>query len=297
LFSLIGLAGRAHRYAELSSHFRLQYLIIASVCLIALAVFRSWRWVMASAFCLLLNAALVVPWYLSPTGTAQPQAYNFRVLLANVLYSNRNYRALLELVKTENPDLIVLQEATPKWVAATQELKTAYLYFLLGDDATIGGVACYSRCEMEEARLSPELRHSVAGPVIRLNFRGRAVSIIAIHPPPPVTRDEFAVRNVMLVAAAEAARQLPPPTVLIGDLNSTMWSPYFSRLLRDSGLKNARQGFGVLPTWPMFLPPMIIPIDHCLVSDEVFVVNCRTGSRIGSDHLPLIVDLALPNDN
>ena len=42
------------------------------------------------------------------------------------------------------------------------------------------------------------------------------------------------------------------------------------------------------------LPPLGIPIDQCLVSRGIQVANVRTGNDVGSDHLPLIVDLAIP---
>lgn len=35
------------------------------------------------------------------------------------------------------------------------------------------------------------------------------------------------------------------------------------------------------------------PIDHCLVSSEFTVKNIKTGNDIGSDHLPLIIELSL----
>jgi len=36
-----------------------------------------------------------------------------------------------------------------------------------------------------------------------------------------------------------------------------------------------------------------IPLDNCLVSEEVAVAGRRVGPDIGSDHLPLVVDFAL----
>ncbi len=36
-----------------------------------------------------------------------------------------------------------------------------------------------------------------------------------------------------------------------------------------------------------------LPLDHCLVSDEILVANRRVGPFVGSDHFPVVVDLVL----
>jgi endonuclease/exonuclease/phosphatase (EEP) superfamily protein YafD len=81
--------------------------------------------------------------------------------------------------------------------------------------------------------------------------------------------------------------------VVLGDLNITAFSPHFQSLLAQSGLRSAVPGMQWLPTWPTFLPIAGIQIDHALVSPGITVRGVERGPRVGSDHWPLVVDLAL----
>jgi endonuclease/exonuclease/phosphatase (EEP) superfamily protein YafD len=48
-----------------------------------------------------------------------------------------------------------------------------------------------------------------------------------------------------------------------------------------------------LPTWPADTSYARIAIDHLLVSDGIVVFDLHRGPDVGSDHLPLIVDIGL----
>nr|WP_094673053.1 hypothetical protein [Hydrocoleum sp. CS-953] len=78
---------------------------------------------------------------------------------------------------------------------------------------------------------------------------------------------------------------------MAGDLNTTMWSPYYQKLEQKTGLRNSRLGFGILPSWPAkgFSHSIVfyilsrffqIPIDHCLISSEIKVVNVETKANL-----------------
>jgi endonuclease/exonuclease/phosphatase (EEP) superfamily protein YafD len=102
------------------------------------------------------------------------------------------------------------------------------------------------------------------------------------------------LRNGQLRAIAARAKKSNAPVIVLGDLNFTPWSPYFRELLRDGGLRNTSQGHGLHASWPALLPMGRIPLDHCLVSPEIRVSNKQVGPYIGSDHLPVMVEVLVP---
>jgi endonuclease/exonuclease/phosphatase (EEP) superfamily protein YafD len=94
-----------------------------------------------------------------------------------------------------------------------------------------------------------------------------------------------------LPALAAPIGRTPGSRIVIGDMNTTDGSPLFSDFVLATGLRDSRLGFGRQPSWPTF-SPYRIALEHAFVSDDLAVVARRLGPSIGSDHLPLIIDLA-----
>jgi endonuclease/exonuclease/phosphatase (EEP) superfamily protein YafD len=283
---------------ELLSHFQVQYLVAAAVCVAVLAGLRRWRWCLAAAACAVVAATAVAP-FQSGGNTAHAAAGDgdrtLRLLLANVLARNRQHEQLLDLVAEAEADVLVLQEVDERWMTALEALRRDYPHTIERPRHDAFGIAVLSRIPLEHAEcrdLGPAGRPTA---VVRLNVDGAPISIVATHPMHPLSPGTFAARNDQLEAVAAFVGDLDGPVVLIGDLNVTMWSPWYRRVRTRGGLTNARRGFGVLASWPTSLPAILrLPIDHCLVSDELAVIDCRLGPEFGSDHLPLIVDVAVP---
>ena len=122
---------------------------------------------------------------------------------------------------------------------------------------------------------------------------GRRLQLVGTHPMIPLGQRNYAARNTQLATVGDLLRRGDGARLHVGDLNASLWDLNYRTLEARTGLRNVRRGFGILPTWPTFLPFAMIPIDHVLVSGEVGVVDVRTGARIGSDHLPLVVTLTL----
>ena len=97
------------------------------------------------------------------------------------------------------------------------------------------------------------------------------------------------LRDDQLDAVAATAAAADLPVVVAGDLNATGWSPILRRLQRDGGLRLSTRGW--VPTWPVGMPVLWVPLDHVLHSAAIGVVRCVRSNDIGSDHYPLVVDL------
>jgi endonuclease/exonuclease/phosphatase (EEP) superfamily protein YafD len=288
---MAGYLGTLEWRFELASHFKLQYLFGSLAFGLLFAVLKQWRWVVAAALCALISGFSVVPWYFpnSQPGSGQ----RVRLLLSNVYVGNSRYDALTDLIRAENPDLLFIQEVTPPWAKQLERIRNQYPHGVIRGAEDEGGIASLSRLPLVQAGDAGIGDYNGPSLELRLNIGARLVHIINTHTPPPMGKRNAQRRNEHFEVIADRLRDLPAPKILIGDLNATMWSPYFKRLVERTELVNVREGFGVLPTWPTFLPLMKIPIDHCLVSRDIRVVGVRTGAHIGSDHLPLIVDLEL----
>ena len=251
---------------------------------------RTWSIIMLAVTA--INVWPVAPWYLIDTQPDKTAGSHIKLLHANAYSGNDNTQALLDLVAAENPDIIFLQEFTARWKAAVAPLADDYPYGgQLARESNFGIAVLSQKPVLTSAIQSPPLGLETL--IVGKEVGDRHITIVSTHPMPPLGRDGFEARNEQLDHIAEEMNSIDAPRILIGDLNSSMWAHHYAELVESTGLTNARAGFGVLPTWPTNIPIAMIPIDHCLVSEDVTVLDMRTGPDIGSDHLPLIVELGL----
>jgi endonuclease/exonuclease/phosphatase (EEP) superfamily protein YafD len=278
-------------FVELFSHFRLQYLVVSLLLLILLALRRQALYSLLLALAVALNASYVLPWYAGSEAAAA--SGELKVLYTNVLASNREHDRLLALLRHEQPDIVALLEISAQWLGALQVLEEDFPHSYTVPREDNFGMGVWSRLPLSAATHidSPPLGYPTI--LARINVDGATVRLIATHPMIPVGADNFAARNQQLQSIEDMVSATDDNVILIGDLNASIWDRHYRDFEDATGLRNARRGYGILPTWPTFMPPAMIPIDHVLVSDRIGITDIRTGPRIGSDHLPLVVTVAL----
>jgi endonuclease/exonuclease/phosphatase (EEP) superfamily protein YafD len=270
-----------------------------AVAFLAVAALLTWqRRLVATIACLGLASlaiAPVIPWYVgaeAPADDASPPWV--RLLVSNVHHSNRDHARLLELVERENPDVVGLLEVNARWLRELAPLRARYPHHYEVPGELHVGLALYSRLPLEDAH---ELRLPGGGsmPAIAatLEAPGGDVEIVLAHPMSPVGAQYIRQRNVQIAALAKHAAAAQAPLVLAGDLNLTMWNDAYRPLVEVAGLRNAREGHGIGPTWPA-LGPIGVPIDHIVATRDVRLRNFRVLPGIGSDHYPLTTEFSTP---
>jgi endonuclease/exonuclease/phosphatase (EEP) superfamily protein YafD len=293
LLSVVGYAGEFYYLLELPSHFKVQYFVVGCCALFFFSFSHKPGWAAFSLICVMLNLMVILPWYLpAPSAGVAPQQ-ELRVLLANVNVKNRSFEAAIALIEKEQPDLVAIVETNHDWLQALKAIQPILPYALFSPQAESFGIALYSKFPLEAIDVAAPNEFKDFHVLAEVNIAGKRVTAIALHPPPPKGTALTQIRNQELENIADVVRSLQTPVIALGDLNTTLWSPFYQKFINQTHLHNGRQGFGILPTWPSIVPPLYIPIDHCLVSSNVQVIRTRTGQFIGSDHLPIVTDLGL----
>lgn len=291
LLSLIGYLGQFNYLFDLAAHFKLQYLIATLIALLWLTLMRRKNWIVLGVACTVLNLWAIVPWYLPSFQPLIATTQSLRVLSVNVNIDNQNTAPTLELIRKEQPDIVAIVETNQRWLNAMRTVDDILPYSLQSPQAKAFGIALYSKfpLTLEPVRTfdAPKDFHLVA----KINQANKQVIVVALHPPPPRDATLFEQRNRELIEIGNYIKTLKQPVIALGDLNITLWSPNYQAFADHSNLRNTRKGFGILPSWTIRLPVLLIPIDHVLVSSQIRVTDTRIGPNVSSDHLPVIADL------
>jgi endonuclease/exonuclease/phosphatase (EEP) superfamily protein YafD len=281
------LLGRFDWRADLITHFLEPALAVTLIA--AAALLRKHPRIAFGLGCLAIFQALPMFRYqgANPIHSEARSPARLRILLANVLADNTQYADLDRLIRREKPDIVGLVELTPEWVAGLASVRAEYPYHV---DAPSGihGLALWFR-RQPEAIDRPACPLPDASPFLHAGFTcaGRYRQLWLVHPRMPFTRKN----RPELPALADLIGRAQGSRIVIGDMNTTEGSPLFPDFVQATGLRDSRPGFGRQPSWPTNLPYRI-PLEHAFVSDDLAVVARRLGPSIGSDHFPLIIDLA-----
>jgi endonuclease/exonuclease/phosphatase (EEP) superfamily protein YafD len=272
---------------ELASHWTLHG---ALALLPALVVFRrDARW---GRVLVVLMAFGLAPWLIAafaPRAVAPPAvAATARVACANVYYYNRERERLVAALVALDPDILGLVEVgdedrrllkpDPRWPHQVWTSRR-----------DLFKVALLSRRRIVTSQIH-EFDGTTAIEAL-IDLGAAPLRVLLIHPYSPTNPQSAQRRDHALAQIAERSAASREPLVVVGDWNLTAGAPLWRPLLARSGLHPAP---GRQPaTWPWFLGPCGIAIDHILARDAG-LDDLAAFSLPGSDHRGLVATVAVP---
>lgn len=279
--------GKLHFALDTLSHFKVQYAILFLVTGTFFGILRQPAWFALSLVGMATNLASIVPWYLEKNEwLAADSTHSIKILISNVYLRSKNYQRLSKLVEEEQPEILGLLEVDSKWLDALGSLRNDYKFRFEYPSDDHQGLALFSKLPISESDVVWFGESATPAIVARIVAGDADFELILAHPPPPMSPGLAANRNSQLQEMARHVRASAKTVVLAGDLNTTMWSPYYDEFVEESGLINARAGYGIGATW-VSGSPFRIPIDHIMVTSPSRIGDFRIHEDIGSDHRPI----------
>lgn len=281
----------------LVEHFRVQLAAGGLVIAACAAAVRVPGYLDAAAISTVLQLVAIAPDLCRTPAAIPAGGAALRVLVLNVHTESSSFDQVHRLIDDARPDVIGLVEVDQRWLEALAPAVAGYPDRVEQPRGDNFGVALYARRPVGGAPLTGGIEllgGSLPSVAASIAVGGARLGVILVHPLPPISGAALTAQREQLDAVAARARRVAGPVLVMGDFNATPWSAPFRRLLARSGLCDSRAGFGVEASFPADFAIVRIPIDHLLASCSIGVRDRWVERDVGSDHLPVVIDLVVP---
>lgn len=267
---VVGAMGAVHWFAELFSHFLPYYTLIFILATLFVSGAARSVWATCAVLC---SAWLINPQWQESTDLPK----KWTLMWYNVNWQNPQPEKEIAMMKQHQPDIIALAEIhfnDARWASLRQD----YPHGCEHREHSPFALAVLSKkplhhCGVYYIRDMPYIR------AVTKDF----TAIYALHPPPPLNGDLAAIRQDYLLTVANHIAA-DPNVLVVGDLNSTPFSPIFRQFVAISGTNLHTSHY--LPTWQ----PFALNIDHVLShSSTLDEVKIQALPWQHSDHRPILV--------
>ena len=224
----------------------------------------------------------------------------------NVLYSNRDYAAIIDSIQSANADVVGFQEMMPTMAASlVEELESDYPYntFQLLESELSAAVLSKFPIEIKE-RFDLPPRDPAVHTVVQV--QRTKVHVIVVHLSAnnffdysitefvTLVKERYGHREKETMQLKQMIQDLDGPVLLMCDCNMTDTSEAYARLdtVLDDSYSEAGWGMGHT-LQPVQLSFPVQRIDYVWHTDEFEALYAHIGQDGGSDHLPIVARLRL----
>ena len=292
-------------YLKVLDFARLQFLVLAVICLIAFAALKKhWHFAAIALAVGLVSAIVIQSVYIIPytflgEKTVPPaeaaeatDKNSVGILIANVWMKNRKAELFLDIVRDTDPEMVLAMETNQWWVEQLEPLKKDYPYTMIYPLDNTYGMALYSKYPLTESEI--KFLHYPDVPSFHTQVQlpsGQVFMFHGVHPVPPVPSEKYpdniGEKEFALVKVGNMVTENKLPDVVAGDYNDVSWS-HTARLFKSQGdLNNVRLGRGLYNTFNAKSLIKRWPLDHYFVTSEFALLELERLPDFNSDHFPM----------
>ncbi len=222
-----------------------------------------------------------------------------KILVSNVLMSNRDSGKLLATVRENHPDLLVALETDSWWTEQISSLSDILPHAVEVPQDDTYGMVLRSRLPLLDPEVKYLIRDNIPSIHGHLQLKcGVKLAFHAVHPKPPFPDESTSSteRDAELLLVGKAVKESGGPTLVLGDLNDVAWSRSTRMFQKISGLLDPRIGRGCFSTYHAGHAWLRWPLDHVFISPEFRVRKIARLPHVGSDHFPIFADFSYEPD-
>jgi len=279
-----------HWFFELCVHFILQYSLALFLFALGFVFLKYYKTAVA---CALLSATMTFQVIggmgYSTHSNSLEHVPSLNILSINLLSSNFEFNKANQYIQSVNADVLLLIEYTTAW--DQNLLLDDYSYHIKSIREDNFGIALFSKIPFEESKIIDFTNTRFPFAYTALNWQNETLHILGAHFENPIGDRASSIRDFQMKASALFLRPLKGATILIGDFNCTPYSTAFKTLKKQANLIDTRAKNKINASWPSFFLPLMIPIDHALISPDLRLKKRMLGADVGSDHKPLYIEL------
>jgi len=291
---LAGFLGLIAWPFDLFANFRPQYLGSFAICAVALTIVRRRRMAAVAFLGVVATTASMAAYFNEPARPAVA-GEQFKLVTFNLWFRNDDVARAARYLERTRADAIVLQEVDlARLERLTSELRS-YPYHVQTPNVRYG-LVIFSRTPLSEVEHLQNPAQVTRITRAKLRWRDTQITIIGAHLTWPMRPALARERAKELDMIADRVQRESGPVLVAGDFNLTPWSRFFARFVERSGLADCALGHGIHGSWPSQVGIARIRIDQCFASRHWSASSVSVGPTLGSDHLPVTINLELASE-
>jgi endonuclease/exonuclease/phosphatase (EEP) superfamily protein YafD len=217
------------------------------------------------------------------------------LLISNVFMDNRKAERLRELIREQDPDVILTVETDEWWERELATFEKSHPFVVKQAQDNTYGMHLFSRLELVNPRVRFLVEDDIPSIHTSVKLRsGKTIELRCVHPRPPAPAESTrsTERDAELLIVGKDLKGKDVPAIVIGDLNDVAWSHTNDLFQSISGLLDPRIGRGFFSTFNANWPVMRFPLDHAFSSPDFRLITFKRLQHSGSDHFPVFVKLS-----